>query len=41
MTHMIEKWSEEGKGTEKWHRICVIAEGKNELIMGIHIPIHI
>ena len=31
MAHMIEKWSEKGKGTEKWHRICVIAEGKISL----------
>ena len=28
IAHMIEKWSEKGKGTEKWHRIRVIAEGK-------------
>ena len=32
MAHMTEKWSEEGKGTEKWHRICVIAEGKMSLL---------
>ena len=31
MAHMIEKWLEEGKGTEKWHRIRVIAEGKMNL----------
>ena len=31
MVHMTEKWSEEGKGTEKWHRIRVIAEGKMSL----------
>ena len=31
MAHMIEKWSEEGKGTKKWHRIRVIAEGKMSL----------
>ena len=31
MTHMIEKWSEEGKGTKKWHKIYVIAEGKMSL----------
>ena len=31
MAHMIEKWSEEGKWTEKWHRIYVIAEGKMSL----------
>ena len=31
MAHITEKWSEEGKGTEKWHRICVIAEGKMSL----------
>ena len=31
MAHMIEKWSEEGKGTEKWHKIYVIAEGKMSL----------
>ena len=28
MAHMIEKWLEEGKGTEKWHKIHAIAEGK-------------
>ena len=31
MAHMIEKWSEEGKGTEKWHKIRVIAERKMSL----------
>ena len=31
MVHMTEKWSEEGKGTEKWHKIRVIAEGKMSL----------
>ena len=31
MTHMTEKWTEEGKGTEKWRRILVIAEGKMSL----------
>ena len=31
MAHMIEKWSEEGKGIEKLHRIRVIAEGKISL----------
>ena len=31
MVHMTEKWSEEVKGTEKWHRIRVIAEGKMSL----------
>ena len=31
MAHMTEKWSEEGKGTEKWHKICVIVEGKMSL----------
>ena len=31
MAHMTEKWSEKGKGAEKWHRICVIAEGKMSL----------
>ena len=29
--HMTEKWSEEGKGTEKWRKILVIAEGKMSL----------
>ena len=28
MAHMTEKWLEKGKGTEKWHKIRVIAEGK-------------
>ena len=31
MAHMIEKWLEEGKGTEKWHKIRMIAEGKMTL----------
>ena len=31
MAHMMEKWSEEGKGIEKWHRIRMIAEGKMSL----------
>ena len=31
MAHMTEKWSEEGKGIEKWHKIYVIAEGKISL----------
>ena len=31
MAHMTGKWSEEGKRTEKWHRIRVIAEGKMSL----------
>ena len=28
MAHMTKKWSEEGKGTEKLHKIRIIAEGK-------------
>ena len=31
MAHMIVKWSEEGKGTEKWRKILMIAEGKMSL----------
>ena len=31
MAHMTKKWSEEGKGTEKWRKICMIAEGKMSL----------
>ena len=31
MAHMTEKWSEEGKGTKKRHKIRVIAEGKMSL----------
>ena len=31
MTHMTENYSEKGKRIEKWHRICVIAEGKMSL----------
>ena len=31
MAHMTEKWSEEGKGTEKWRKILVIAERKMSL----------
>ena len=28
MAHMKVKGSDAGKGTEKWHKILVIAEGK-------------
>ena len=31
MAHMTGKQSKEEKETEKWHRICVIAEGKMSL----------
>ena len=31
MAHMMEKWSDNGKGTEKWHRILMIAEEKMSL----------
>ena len=31
MAHITWKWSETGKGTEKWHKILVIAEGKMSL----------
>ena len=31
MAHMKVKWSDKGKGTEKWHKILVIAEGKMSL----------
>ena len=31
MTQMCEKWSAIGKGTEKWRKILVIAEGKISL----------
>ena len=31
MAHITEKWSEKGKGTEKWHRIHVTAKGKMSL----------
>ena len=31
MTHMKVKWSDKGKGTEKWHKILVIAKGKMSL----------
>ena len=31
MAHMTKKWSEEGKGTEKWHKIRMIDEGKMSL----------
>ena len=31
MTHMTEKWVEEGKGIEKWRKILVIVEGKMSL----------
>ena len=41
MAHMTEKWAEEGKGTEKWRKIRVIAEWKNELITGSCILIQI
>ena len=28
MAHMKVKWSDKGKGTEKWRKILVIAKGK-------------
>ena len=31
MAHMVEKWSDKGKGMEKWRRILVIVEGKMSL----------
>ena len=31
MAHMTVKWSEEGKGTKKWRKILVIAEGNMSL----------
>ena len=31
MAHMTEKWSEERKRIEKWHKIRMIAEGKMSL----------
>ena len=31
MAHMTWKWTEMGKGTEKWRKILVIAEGKMSL----------
>jgi len=31
MAHMTWKWSEMGKGTEKWRKILMIAEGRISL----------
>ena len=31
MAHITWKWSEIGKGIEKWHKILVIAKGKMSL----------
>ena len=31
MAHMKVKWSDKGKGTEKWRKILVIVEGKMNL----------
>ena len=31
MAHTKVKWSDDGKGTEKWHKILMIAEGKMSL----------
>ena len=31
MAHITWKWPETGKGTEKWHKILVIAEAKMSL----------
>ena len=31
MTHITWKWPKMGKGTEKWRKILVIAEGKMNL----------
>ena len=32
MAHMKVKWSNKGKGTEKWRKILVIVEGKMSLL---------
>ena len=31
MAHMKVKWSDKGKGTEKWRKILMIAKGKMSL----------
>ena len=31
MAHIKEKWSDAGKGTEKWRKILMIAKGKMSL----------
>ena len=31
MAHITWKWSDKRKGTEKWHKILMIAEGKISL----------
>ena len=31
MAHMLVKWSDAGKGIEKWRKILVIAEGRMSL----------
>ena len=39
MAHMMEKWSDEGKGTEKWHKRD--SRRKDELITGHRIQMNI
>ena len=39
MAHMMEKWSDEGKGTEKWHPRD--SGRKDELITGRRIQMNI
>ena len=37
MSHMTEKWLDEGKGGEKWHKIRVIAGGKMSLSRAVSL----
>ena len=41
IAHMTWKWSEMGKGTEKWCKILVIAEGKMSLSWVVVPYIHL
>ena len=35
MAHIMVKWSEDEKGTKKWRKILVIAEGKMSLLRDV------
>ena len=42
MAHIKGKWSKKGKGTEKWHKICMIAERKmslSQIVVSLYISI--
>ena len=41
MAYITRKWSETGKGTEKWRKILMIAEGKMSLSRSSYLYIRL